>query len=49
MAALLERTKKYLRSVLIHEQYGVAVDMLERDYDDLVSVLQCPCSTAVLS
>ena len=37
MAALLERTKKQLRSVLISEQYGVAADRLERDYRELVS------------
>ena len=37
MAALLERTKKQLRSVLISEQDGVAADRLERDYRDLVS------------
>ena len=37
MAALLERTKKQLRSVLISEQHGVAADRLERDYRDLVS------------
>ena len=37
MAALLERTKKQLRSVLISEQHGVAADRLERDYRELVS------------
>ena len=46
MAALLERTKKQLRSVLISEQHGVAADRLERDYSELVSGLSlqqsCP-------
>ena len=32
----LERAKKHLRSVLISEKGGVALDRLERDYKELV-------------
>ena len=32
----IEKTKKHLRSVLISEKGGVALDMLERDYRKLV-------------
>ena len=34
----LEKTKKHLRSVLISEKGGVALDRLERDYKELVRV-----------
>ena len=34
----LEKTKKNLRSVLISEKGGVALDRLERDYKELVRV-----------
>ena len=34
----LEKTKKHLRSVLISEKGGVALDRLERDYKELVMV-----------
>ena len=33
----LEKVKKHLRSVLISEKGGVALDRLERDYKELVS------------
>ena len=33
----IEKTKKHLRSVLISEKGGVALDRLERDYRELVS------------
>ena len=33
----LEKAKKHLRSVLISEKGGVALDRLERDYKELVS------------
>ena len=36
-ADLIEKTKKHLRSVLISEKGGVALDRLEKDYRDLVS------------
>ena len=35
----IEKTKKHLRSVLISEKGGVAMDRLERDYSELVSLL----------
>jgi len=35
-ADLIEKTKKHLRSVLISEKGGVALDRLEKDYRDLV-------------
>lgn len=42
-AGLLERTKRSLRSVLVSKKGGVAVDLLERDYRELVSpVLSLP-------
>ena len=34
----LEKAKKHLRSVLISEKGGVALDRLERDYKELVRV-----------
>ena len=36
---LIEKTKKHLRSVLISEKGGVALDRLEKDYKDLVNIL----------
>ena len=33
----IEKTKKHLRSVLISEKGGVALNRLERDYRELVS------------
>ena len=36
-ADAFEKTKKHLRSVLISEKGGVALDRLERDYRELVS------------
>ena len=36
-ADLIEKTKKHLRSVLISEKGGVALDRLERDYRELVT------------
>ena len=33
---LVEKTKKHLRSVLISEKGGVALDRLERDFRELV-------------
>ena len=38
---LIEKTKKHLRSVLISEKGGVALDRLERDYRELVSSFNC--------
>ena len=40
-ADLIEKTKKHLRSVLISEKGGVALDRLERDYRELVSSFSC--------
>ena len=37
----IEKTKKHLRSVLISEKGGVAMDRLERDYRELVSSFSC--------
>ena len=37
----IEKTKKHLRSVLISEKGGVALDRLERDYRELVSSFNC--------
>ena len=37
----IEKTKKHLRSVLISEKGGVALDRLERDYRELVSSFSC--------
>ena len=34
---LIEKTKKHLRSVLISEKGGVALDRLDRDFRELVS------------
>ena len=41
MADPIEKTKKHLRSVLISEKGGVALDRLERDYRELVSFFSC--------
>ena len=35
---LMEKTKKHLRSVLISEKGGVALDKLDRDFGELVSI-----------
>ena len=40
-ADLMEKTKEHLRSVLISEKGGVALDRLERDYRELVSSFRC--------
>ena len=37
----IEKTKKHLRSVLISEKGGVALDRLEMDYRELVSSFSC--------